>query len=165
MRPILLLVLALALPLVAAPPSFKPEDLALLARCTSLPIYVPGYLPKGLKQVEIEADYSHYMISYGDNEVLLWVQGIRREKPGDITFLPKKEGEVQIKIKHPVLGAGKLCWFPHREDGQVQRLEYSYGVLTKDGVTYDVGSTEGSKGTLDPREIQKFMQGLVLLKR
>ncbi len=134
-------------------------DKGVLAKCVAVPVYVPSYLPAGLTRQEIEGNYNSYQISYGDDEALLWVQGIKRDKPGDIAFKPKQADEVQIRIKHPVLGDGKLCWFPHQEDGLKRRLEYSYGVLTRGGVTYDIGST----GTLAPQEVQKFMQGLVKL--
>lgn len=175
MRRFLLVLLALTLPLAAQSPRPKPkpnpkataalpisdENIAILSRCEVVPIYAPSYLPAGYSLTEVDARYKTYTLGYKNKEnCSLWVEGSQRDRPADLKMGKKLEGEVQIQVKHPTLGAGKLCWLPRIVDPTKTREEYAYGVLAgKSNVSYDVGTL----GPLSVGEVQKFMQGLVLL--
>lgn len=177
MRRLVLVLLALALPLwgkpspspspkpVAAPTALplSPEHRATLGACQAVPVYVPSYLPSGFSLKEVEGSYSSYTLGYQNaKNCSLWLEGNRRDRPPDLKMGKPAPGEVQLKVKHPVLGVGKLCWLPRENDPHRIREEYSYGVLAgKSNVAYDVGTL----GPVAPQEVQKFMQGLVLLKR
>ncbi len=136
------------------------QDRETLKKCVTVPIYVPAYLPAGLTRSELEASYSSYTLAYSSPECILFISGTKREVPPELTFKPPLEGEVQMKVGHPELGMGKLCWLPRKVDALTTREEYAAGVFGKGTIAYDVVST----GALSPKEVQKFMKSLVLLK-
>ncbi len=136
------------------------QDRETLKTCVTVPIYVPAYLPAGLTRSELEASYNSYTLAYSTPDCVLSISGTKRQLPPDLNFKTPLEGEVQMKVGHPELGMGKLCWLPRKVDALTTREEYAAGVFGKGTIAYDVVST----GELSPKEVQKFMKSLTLLK-